>query len=144
MDKKNQALIAAATVTAVLLYLLLSQIDPHDIISTLKGIDASYLAGGFILYSLCNIFRALRFHILLDQEIKLFPLFNLVCIYNMMNNLAPMRTGELSYIYMLKKLHNKNAITGASTLILSRIFDFIAIGTLFLASAWMIGDRLGG
>ena len=143
MDKKNQALIAAATVTAVLLYLLLSQIDPHDIISTLKGIDASYLAGGFILYSLCNIFRALRFHILLDQEIKLFPLFNLVCIYNMMNNLAPMRTGELSYIYMLKKLHNKNAITGASTLILSRIFDFIAIGTLFLASAWMIGDRLG-
>lgn len=73
MDKKNQALIAAATVTAVLLYLLLSQIDPHDIISTLKGIDASYLAGGFILYSLCNIFRALRFHILLDQEIKLFP-----------------------------------------------------------------------
>ncbi|MDD5735460.1 MAG: lysylphosphatidylglycerol synthase transmembrane domain-containing protein [Methanothrix soehngenii] len=144
MDKKNQALIAAATVTAVLLYLLLSQIDPHDIISTLKGIDASYLAGGFILYLLCNIFRALRFHILLDQEIKLFPLFNLVCIYNMMNNLAPMRTGELSYIYMLKKLHNKNAITGASTLILSRIFDFIAIGTLFLASAWMIGDRLGG
>lgn len=143
MDKKNQALFAAATVTAVLLYLLLSQIDPHEIITTLKGIDASCLVGGFILYLLCNIFRALRFHILLDQKIKLFPLFNLVCIYNMMNNLAPMRAGELSYIYMLKKLHNKNAITGASTLILSRIFDFIAIGTLFLASAWMLGDRLG-
>lgn len=144
MDKKNQALLAAATVTAVLLYLLLSQIDPHDIITTLKGIDASCLGGGFILYLLCNIFRALRFHILLNQEIKLFPLFNLVCIYNMMNNLAPMRAGELSYIYMLKKLHNKNAIAGASSLILSRIFDFIAIGSLFLASAWMLGDRLGG
>ena len=143
MDKKNQALLTAAIITAVLLYLLLSQIDPHDIFITLKGIDASCLAGGFILYLLCNIFRALRFHILLNQEIKLFALFNLVCIYNMMNNLAPMRAGELSYIYMLKKLHNKNTITSASTLILSRIFDFIAICTLFLASAWMIGDRLG-
>ena len=144
MNKKNQALITAATVTAVLLYLLLSQIDPRQIISTIKGIDACCLVGGFILYLLCNIFRALRFHLLLNREITLFALFNLVCIYNMMNNLAPMRAGELSYIYMLRKLHNKNAITGASTLLLSRILDFIAIGTLFLVSAWMIGDRLGG
>jgi len=144
MNKKNQALITAAAITAVLLYLLLSQIDSCEIISTIKDIDTAHLISGFILYLLCNIFRALRFHLLLNREIKLFALFNLVCIYNMMNNLAPMRTGELSYVYMLKKLHNKSAITGASTLILSRIFDFIAIGTLFLASAWMIGERLGG
>jgi len=144
MNKKNQALITAAAITAVLLYLLLSQIDSCEIISTIKDIDTAHLISGFILYLLCNIFRALRFHLLLNREIKLFALFNLVCIYNMMNNLAPMRAGELSYIYMLKKLHNKNAITGASTLILSRIFDFIAIGSLFLASAWMIGERLGG
>ena len=103
-----------------------------------------YLLAGFILYLFCNIFRALRFHILLNREINLIPLFNLVCTYNMLNNLMPMRAGDLSYIYMLKKLHNKSVITGASTLIVSRLFDFVAISSLFIAAAWLAGDRLSG
>ena len=144
MKRKNKALIMAATVTIVLLYLLLSHIEPYDIVTTLEGIDLVYLVAGFIIYIFCNVFRALRFHILLDKEIKIADLFDIVCIYNMVNNLAPLRAGELSYIYMLKKLHNKNAVIGVSTLIVSRLFDFVAIGSLFMVSAWMVSDRMEG
>lgn len=144
MDKRNQGLIMAVVITVVLLYLTLSQIKPAEIINTLKSIEPTYLIIGFLTYIFCNILRAIRFYILLNKRIKIRSLFNIVCVYNMVNNMAPMRAGELSYVYMLKKLHNKNAAIGASTLIVARILDFTAICSLFLVSSWIAAKQLEG
>ena len=144
MDKRNQGLIMAVVITIVLLYLTLSQIKPAEIVNTLKSIEPTYLIIGFLTYIFCNILRAARFYILLNKRIKIRSLFNIVCVYNMVNNMAPMRAGELSYIYMLKKLHNKNAAIGASTLIVARILDFAAICSLFLVSSWIAAKQLEG
>ncbi len=144
MDKRNQGLVIAVVITVVLLYLTLSQIKPADIVNTLKSIEPIYLIIGFLTYIFCNILRAIRFHILLNKMIKIRSLFNIVCVYNMVNNMAPMRAGELSYVYMLKKLHNKNAAIGASTLIVARILDFAAICSLFLVSSWIAAKQLEG
>ena len=144
MDKRNQGLIIAFIITVVLLYLTLSQIDPADIVITLKSIEPTYLMISFLTYIFCNILRAIRFSILLNKKIKIRSLFNIVCVYNMVNNIVPMRAGELSYIYMLKKLHNKNAAIGASTLIVARILDFAVICTLFLASSWIAAKQIEG
>jgi len=134
----------AVVITIVLLYLTLSQIKPAEIVNTLKSIEPTYLIIGFLTYIFCNILRAARFYILLNKRIKIRSLFNIVCVYNMVNNMAPMRAGELSYIYMLKKLHNKNAAIGASTLIVARILDFAAICSLFLVSSWIAAKQLEG
>lgn len=144
MNKRNQGLIMAVVITVVLLYLTLSQIKPAEIVNTLKSIEPTYLVIGFLTYIFCNILRAARFYILLNKRIKIRSLFNIVCVYNMVNNMAPMRAGELSYIYMLKKLHNKNAAIGASTLIVARILDFAAICSLFLVSSWIAAKQLEG
>lgn len=134
----------AVVITVVLLYLTLSQIKPADIINTLKSIEPIYLIIGFLTYIFCNTLRAIRFYVLLNKRIKIRSLFNIVCVYNMVNNMAPMRAGELSYVYMLKKLHNKNAAIGASTLIVARILDFAAICSLFLVSSWIAAKQLEG
>jgi len=58
----------------------------------------------------------------------------------MLNNILPARTGELSYIYLLKKLHNKKTGEGIATLFVARVFDFITISLLFIGSAFVIQD----
>ncbi len=140
MKRESIAKISAVGITIALVAILLSQIEVSDVITTLAGIDPLYLIAGFILYICSYFFRALRFHILLNKEVGLRDLFNIVCVHNMVNNILPARTGELSYIYLLKKLHNKKTGEGISTLLVARVFDFIIISFLFFISALMIRD----
>ena len=138
MTRQTLIKISIVIITVVLVAILLSQIKIADIIATLAGIDPLYLVAGFVLYVCSYLFRALRFYILLNGEVGIRDLFNIVCVHNMANNILPARTGELSYIYLLKKLHNKKAGEGLATLFVVRIFDFITISLLFLVSAFMM------
>ena len=140
MNRQTITKISAVVITFALVAILLSQIQVADIIVTLAGIDPLYLIAGFILYVCSYFFRALRFYILLNREVGLRDLFNIVCVHNMVNNILPARTGELSYIYLLKKLHNKKTGEGIATLFVARVFDFISISLLFFVSALMIQD----
>ena len=140
MNRKTITKLSAVAITVALVAILLSQIRIADIITTLAGIDPLYLIAGFVLYACSYFFRALRFHILLNGEVGLRDLFNIVCVHNMVNNILPARTGELSYIYLLKKLHNKTTGEGIATLFVARVFDFIVISLLFFISALMIQD----
>ena len=140
MKRESIAKISAVGITIALVAILLSQIEVSDVITTLAGIDSLYLIAGFVLYICSYFFRALRFHILLNKEVGLRDLFNIVCVHNMVNNILPARTGELSYIYLLKKLHNKKTGEGISTLLVARVFDFIIISFLFFISALVIRD----
>jgi len=141
---KKPRIIFALVISGVLVAILLSQIQIADIITTLAGIDPLYLIAGFVLYVCSYFFRTLRFHILLNKEVGLRDLFNIVCVHNMANNILPARTGELSYIYLLKKLHKKKAGEGIATLFVARVFDFISISLLFFISALMILQDLPG
>jgi len=134
MKKQNLAKLVAAIVTLALVAILLSQIEVADVVHTLTSIEPVYLVAGFGLYVLSYFLRALRFHILLNREVGIRDLFNIICIHNMVNNLLPARTGELSYVYLLKKRHNKTAGAGAATLITARLFDMITILMLFFLS----------
>jgi uncharacterized protein (TIRG00374 family) len=138
--KGKLAKISAVVITIALVAILLSQIQIADVITTLAGIDPLYLIVGFAFYVCSYFFRALRFHILLNKEVGLRDLFNIVCVHNMVNNILPARTGELSYIYLLKKLHNKETGEGIATLFVARVFDFISISLFFFISALMIQD----
>ena len=140
MNRKTITKISAVGITIALVAILLSQIGVSDVITTLAGIDPLYLIAGFVLYICSYFFRALRFHILLNKEVGLRDLFNIVCVHNMVNNILPARTGELSYIYLLKKLHGRKTGEGIATLFVARVFDFIAISLLFFISALIIRD----
>ena len=140
MNRQTIVKLSAVVITFALVALLLSQIKIADIITTLAGIDPLYLIAGFILYICSHFFRALRFHILLNREVAIRDLFNIVCVHNMVNNILPARTGELSYIYLLKKLHHKKTGGGIATLFVARVFDFISICCLFIVSAILVKD----
>jgi len=58
----------------------------------------------------------------------------------MMNNLLPARTGELSYVYLLKKIHSRPVGEGIATLVVARIFDSIAIIILLLLAGYFVQE----
>jgi len=126
---------AAVLITIVLLAILLSQVSIADVIATLVSINPLYLVAGFFLYACSYVFRALRFRILLSGEVGMRDLFKVVCVHNMMNNLLPARTGELSYIYLINNVHGRNIGEGIATLVIARVFDFVAIAGIFLSAA---------
>ncbi len=140
MISKHLAKILAVFITVILLILLFTQIDLADVIITLQNINLIYLIAGFFLYICSYFFRAWRFHILLNREVSTKDLFSIVCVHNAINSLLPARTGELSYVYLLKKSNNKTVGDGIATLIVARIFDFIALIILFFIAIILIKD----
>jgi uncharacterized protein (TIRG00374 family) len=52
----------------------------------------------------------------------------------------PARTGELSYVYLLKRTNHRTTGEGVATLVVSRIFDFISLSALFFLSVILIKD----
>ena len=137
---RSYAKYIAVIITIVLVVLLFTQINIGDVITTLKNINPIYLIAGFILYTCSYIFRAWRFHILLNKEVSIKDLFHIECVHNMMNNLLPARTGELSYVYLLKKVNKRTTGEGIATLVVARIFDFIAIALLFFIAIFTVKD----
>ncbi len=127
------------TITAVLVAILLSQIKIRDIFTTISTIPPHWILIGFVLYIFSYFFRALRFNVLLARKVSVKDLFAIVSVHNMMNNILPARTGELSYVYLLKK---KNIPTGEgiATLMIARLFDFIAISIFFFISVLFIKE----
>jgi hypothetical protein len=142
MNNKLLTKIFAAIITIVLLALLFTRVDLSDIITTLKTIDPTYLIAGFVLYTSTYLLRAWRFHTLFNREVGIKILFPIVCDHNMMNNLLPARTGELSYIYLLKKELNKTTGEGLATLLIARIFDFMIISLFFLVFTFFVEDYI--
>jgi hypothetical protein len=126
--------IIAVIITLFFIAILFTQISPGDIIKTLCDINPLCLIAGFFLYIGCYIFRSLRFYYLLKKEIPMTDLFSVVCVHNLMNMVLPAKTGELSYIYLVNKHHDRTIGEGIATLLIARIFDIISISILFLVS----------
>ena len=85
-----------------------------------------------------NYFRTIRMKFLLRQKLKTTKLFPIMLIHNFFSNLLPLRIGEFSFIYYVRKLKVKTG-KALGCLFIARLFDFIAIIVLFFVSLLFIG-----
>ena len=140
MKFTSRGKIITVILTFFLLGIILSQIRIEDLITTIKNVNKTYLILGFFLYACSYFIRGLRFHILLNKKISITDLFHVVCVHNMVNSILPARSGELSYIYILKKYYDTSAGEGVATLMVSRVLDFIIISLLFFVSSLFVNN----
>lgn len=140
MKKQTYTKLTVAIITLTLVAILLSQIKVADVVDILIGIEPVYLVAGFGLYVLSYFFRALRFYVLLNREVGIKDLFAIVCAHNLANNILPLRSGELSFFYLVGKNHSIPIHKSIATLTIARISDFIAIGLIFFISVSLLSD----
>lgn len=129
--------------TAAILWFLLRQIQPHDVWRLLRGARWSWLAAGLGYYLLTNVLRAYRFGALLSWRGRFAPLRLVpdMIALSFLNNLLPARSGELSFPYLLQRRHGVPVGRGLLSLLIARIFDLLAVSTLFVVVAFLERGR---
>lgn len=139
-SKKGSKILKMLVLTIISLFLvwfLLTRITIDDFKDVMSKVQPIYLVLGFLIYFVSYIFRSIRFYFLLGKEVRLRDLFTIVCVHNMINKVLPARTGELSYIYLLKK-YKIPLEERIATLAAARMFDFITIASFFLISVFFL------
>ena len=140
MNKKDLLKsILAVIVTIVLVGFLLSQLNDLGIISLIARIPFIFFLICFFFYFLTYVFKAIRFKILLKGKFNILGLFSIVSVHNLFSNILPLRTGELSYVYILNKKGVKTA-EAVSSLMVARISDFLTILILTLTTILIVRD----
>ena len=131
--------IASAGVSVGIFAYLLSQIDPTEILLTARRLPARPLIiyAGLVLGGV--VARALRFWVLLGRNIGLGLLVGIVFARNLFVDLLPARVGELSYVYLLSRRGHRQAEEGLATLVLSVLFDVVALAPLLILGLVVIG-----
>ncbi|TET13860.1 MAG: flippase-like domain-containing protein [Actinobacteria bacterium] len=123
-----------------LVYYLLNQIDIEDIKSAFINIYTPSLIIGLILIFSIDFFRAYRAKILIGSgRIRMVDMFLVSLIRNGFNMVLPARTGELSYIYVLKRKFKFPVEIGISTLMIALVFDLIIVFSMIVISIIIVG-----
>ena len=121
---------AFISVTLILLALVFYNLDWDKIKDFLRNCDLKKIATAYILYIASFWARALRWKIMLKKP-SLSRLFSTVSIHTLANNIYPARSGEISFLYLLKE-HKKTEL--ASVLLIARLSDLASICLIFGAS----------
>lgn len=120
-------------ITAVILFILLSQISLNGLVILLKSVDPVWAALGAAGYLLALLFRALRFKWLIhSKDIPLIELFRITVFHNLSIHVLPLKLGEFTFPYFLNKISGIGITEGLASLITSRVYDFFIILMTFL------------
>ncbi len=126
-----------STIAVIVVGILLSKLrNLSDIPEKLRSIPTKTLFFAFAIYFLSLPFKALRFRLILDVNVKLHRLISIVSLQTFWTNILPMRTGELSYVYLLKRDEKVSATKGIASLLSASIIDVLLILLMMSGMAW--------
>ena len=127
-------LLTATLFSLLLVSLLLTQMqDWGEIVATVQRVRLPALTLAFALYVLLSLVRAWRFRLLLPGQVTSFlAVWNVTCLHTLANYVLPARTGELTYIALLRAQRVPLA-DGLASLGLARLLDLVAL------AAWVLG-----
>lgn len=140
--KAKISIIAGFVVSAVLLWLALRNIEFGKLAAIYSRVDAVYLAPAAFLIVLEVFFRGARWRLLLlpsNPSVRVMDTFKLEAAGLALNNILPMRLGELARATFAARLFNIPLITVLATIFVERLLDIVVLFLMFLAAA-----RLGG
>ena len=146
MDKKQLqrvTKIGLPTVLAVVIaYFLLKEIDIQEIPKTLSRLSIGALLIGFGCYCLLVLAKALRFRALLNLESGVHQVFPILAMHTFWGNILPMRTGDVSYVYLMQRRQKVDATQGVASLLVASLIDLVLLIGLVVATAWLLRTAL--
>ncbi|MCE2415747.1 flippase-like domain-containing protein [Candidatus Poribacteria bacterium] len=146
MDKKQIQRVTKiglpTILAAVLAYFLLKEIDIQEIPRTLSRLSIKALAIGFGCYCLLVFAKAHRFRALLNLESGVHQVFPILAMHTFWGNILPMRTGDVSYVYLMQRRQQVDATQGVASLLVASLIDLALLMGLVVATAWLLRDAL--
>lgn len=127
-------------ITAATFWLLFTYIDADTLRQLFTKLDGGYLFVGIVLFAGTYLTRALRFRVLVPQAPFSTMLF-ISCAHNALLRIMPLRTGDLSYAFLLKRSGLSTFGSGIMSLIVVRLIDAAMVLVLF-AIALSFSQRL--
>jgi len=143
--RRRQFLVRAASIaiTVLLLVDLVGRVNWSEFDLLLARIALSSWILALLAYLALNLFRALRFRILLDKRDTPWRLLVPITLYhNFLVRALPFKLGELSYIVMLRSRLNYSMEEGVSSLFGARILELLIIVMVFASSIPASAERL--
>ncbi len=131
----------------LIVYILLLGVE--SIIASILGANIILLAIATIIYYSSLIVRSFRWKLFLDslnettqQKISYWNTYSLIAFSFSINNIFPLRMGELYRPYNLSQKQNYSLMSSFATVVLERTFDVIFMGGLVVAAGFLqgIGD----
>lgn len=121
-------------VSITLVIYLARQIDYSHFFQLAKSSPFWFFLLLFVFFLLLNIFRALRFRMLLDRkQLSLAILLPITLCHNFFVRTLPLMVGEFSYIALLRRYLKIPVSEGVRSLFEARLFDlqFVILGGTF-------------
>lgn len=114
---------------ALVLYLL-RHVDAGAFVALFQKASPIHLLLAFVIYVLVNVVRALRFRVLLSLPGLPLKILSPITLYhNFLVRTLPFRTGEISYVALLRRYYQISITKGLSSLLGARLFELILIIT---------------
>lgn len=135
--KKWLATGVSLAITLFLGWLLLRNIAGDVLLSSLRTISVTGLLVAFVIIVMISVLRGVRAWLLLRKNASIDKLVSIVCLHNMLINVLPVRSGELSFPYFA---HKEGIPVGesVSALVVARLFDLFALVTLLFIGAVLV------
>lgn len=124
--------------TLLILYILVSQINFKDVALVFNKIKPEYLLAAFLAYLGLNLARTYRFYRLLHSQVNFWKLFVISFSHAFINSVMPARTGELAYVYYVKREPAVSFGNNVASLFISRAFDTLTVVLFTLLSVSFI------
>lgn len=128
---------------AILITYIVLKISPPKILAALSKVDVMWLGLGLLIYFINYVFRAMRFASLVhSQKVSFHDMLKVGCFHSFYNYMLPLRAGEFSYVYYLNRITRTPVMEGLSTLLVSRVMDFISVLLFFPVVLFFLRGQL--
>ena len=135
--------ILSVIVTVVLLAALVGEVEWAKFDQLLGRVALASWLGALLAYLSLNLFRALRFRVLLDKGDTPWRLLIPITLYhNFLVRALPFKLGELSYIALLRSRLNYSMEEGLSSLFGARILELLIIMLVFASGLLTSAEAL--
>ena len=125
--------ILGLVVSLIAIYFIVVQINVERFISALVGADYWYLIPCMVFLLLGLFTRAIRWRVLLANQLPFNRAFSIMNVAYLVNGVLPLRIGEVARIYLTTRVPKPiPAMQTASTIVIERLLDLLAVVVMML------------
>ncbi|MCJ7624798.1 MAG: flippase-like domain-containing protein [Anaerolineaceae bacterium] len=121
-------------ISLIALYTVFKLASWQDLSKAFSTIRIGFLIPGLILVTLWLVIRAVTWRTLLEGKVSLSQTFRAINIGYLLNNLLPLRAGELGRAIVLGKSSGLGTSNVLSTIVIERAFDLAFAAGLLLST----------